>query len=72
MLRFIVERHEVDNNVNSNTRDYVTLDVDIPELEVILRRGGSGEMGFESWRLIGAEILTANVELTGAARHERE
>lgn len=41
-------------------RDYVTVDVELPELEALLKRGGHGEGGFESWRLLGAEILPAN------------
>lgn len=57
MLRFIVERHEMHYGPGIDRRDYFTLDIDLPELEGMLVRGGSGEGGFESWRLIGVEVL---------------
>jgi hypothetical protein len=56
MVRLIVECHEADFNSGLERRDYVTLDVELPELEALLKRGGKGEMGFESWRLLGAEL----------------
>lgn len=57
MLRFVIERHEMDFNSGMDLRDLKTVDVDIPQLEELLRRGGRGEMGFESWQLRGVEIL---------------
>ena len=62
MLRFVVEKHEQDHNSGFERRDVVTLDIELPELERLLNRGGRGEMGFESWRLLGVEILTPNAE----------
>ena len=60
MIRFVVECHEMQYGPGIDRRDYVTVDVELPELEALLKRGGRGEGGFESWRLLGAEILPAN------------
>ena len=57
MIRFIVQRHEQDHNSGLERRDFVTVDVCVPQLEQILRQGGRGEMGFENWQLLGAELL---------------
>lgn len=57
MIRFIVQRHEQDHNSGLERRDFVTLDASVPELERLLLRGGRGEMGFEHWQLLGAELL---------------
>lgn len=62
MIRLIVECHEVDANVGIERKDYTTIDVELPELEALLKRGGKGPMGFESWRLVGAEVLPANLK----------
>ena len=59
MIRFIVERHHADHNVGFERRDIITLDKDLPDLEAMLRKGGYGEMGFDSWRLLGAEVIDA-------------
>ncbi len=60
MIRFVVEVHEMQFGPGIDRRDYVTLDVDLPELEGMLKRGGRGEGGFESWQLLGAEVLPSN------------
>ena len=60
MIRLVVECHEMQYGPGIDRRDYVTVDVELPELEALLKRGGRGEDGFESWRLLGAEILPAN------------
>lgn len=57
MIRFIVQRHEQDHNSGLERHDFVTVDVSVPELERLLRQGGRGEMGFENWQLLGAELL---------------
>ena len=62
MIRFIVERHEMQYGPGLDRRDYTTVDMDLPELEALLMRGGIGEGGFESWRLLGAEILQPKPE----------
>ena len=64
MIRFVVERHEMQHSQGIDWRDYVTVDVDLPELEALLKRGGFGENGFEAWRLLGAEILQPNTTHT--------
>lgn len=57
MIRFIVQRHEQDHNSGLERRDFVTLDASVPELEQLLRKGGRGEVGFEHYQLLGAELL---------------
>jgi hypothetical protein len=42
--------------------DYCTLDIDCEELEAILQRGGKGPGGFESWSLVGVEIISIKGE----------
>ena len=56
MIRFIVECHEMVFDSGLNRNEYTTIDVELPELEALLVRGGKGPGGFESWRLIGAEV----------------
>ena len=60
MIRFVVECHEMQYGPGIDRRDYVTVDMELPERESLLERGGKGEGGFESWRLLGAEILQPN------------
>ena len=57
MIRIIIERHAFDNYLGHEQRDFVTRDVHLPEIEALLRRGGKGDYGFESWRFIGVEII---------------
>jgi hypothetical protein len=62
MLRFIVECHEFDFNTGMERKDIVTLDHTMPKLEAMLKKGGQGPSGFESWRLLGVEILEVKSE----------
>ena len=64
MIRLVIECHEYDFNSGMERRDFHTVDVELPEVEAMLKRGGKGEMGFESWRLLGAEMLPHNVMYT--------
>lgn len=66
MLRLIIEVHCMHYGPGIDRRDYTTLDLDIPELEEMLNRGVAGEGGFESWRLLGAEILPAADQKKGS------
>jgi hypothetical protein len=56
MIRLIIECHNAEFWTEINRKEYVTIDVDLPELENLLTRGGKGENGFEMWRLVGAEV----------------
>ena len=60
MLRFIIQRIEVDANIGFRHESYRTIDVDVPEVEDAIRAGGIGPAGFEMFRLTGVEILTPN------------
>lgn len=57
MIRFVVQCHEFDFNCGMERKTIHTVDREIPELEEMLSRGGRGEMGFESWQLLGAELI---------------
>ena len=57
MIRFIVKCHECDFNSGLNWENILTLDMAFPELGEMLNRGERGEMGFETWQLIGVELL---------------
>ena len=58
MLRFIIQNQREDKHIGLGLTDYYTLDIDVPELEDALTRGGHGEMGFDLHSLMGVEILT--------------
>jgi hypothetical protein len=60
MLRFIIQRIEVDENIGMRHESYRTIDVDVPEVEEALRAGGSGPAGFEMFHMTGVEILPPN------------
>jgi len=57
MIRFIVQRHEVDFNSGLESKTYHTIEIDVPELEQMLDQGGKGEMGFCNWQLLGVEVF---------------
>lgn len=57
MIRFIVQQHQNDFNSGLESKTFHTIEIDVPELEELLNRGGKGEMGFEHWQLLGVEIL---------------
>ena len=56
MLRFILKnKYSCEISGNSGER-YETIDIDVPELEKILIRGGFGESGYDKTELIGVEL----------------
>ena len=57
MLRFIIQNQREDGRLGVGFVDYYTLDIDVPELEAALTRGGHGEMGFDRHSLVGVEVL---------------
>jgi hypothetical protein len=57
MLRFILKRRIKDNVSTLEYENFYTLDVDCPELERHLLRGGCGEDMYDYTDLIGVEIL---------------
>ena len=57
MIRFIIQIHERDENSGLEYKDFRTLDMELPELQSLLLRGGPGERGFELWSLLGVEII---------------
>ena len=70
MLRFIVKRDTFDE-INSMRRErHYTLDLDAPELEQELTRGGYGESGYDISTLIAVEILPPNAEAKNGGINE--
>ena len=60
MIRFILKRR-MDNSYDCVTAKFETVDVDVPELEALLRRGGQGVggPGYDITELFGVEVLAA-------------
>lgn len=57
MIRIILERKQFDAYAQDTARDLFTLDIECPELEQQLKRGGSGSSGWEVVRVLGAQVL---------------
>lgn len=57
MIRFIMESHVVDLHSGFESKDFVTFEAEVPELERLMTYGGKGESGFKICRLIGAEVV---------------
>ena len=60
MLRFIMCVHEA-NPLGITWNDYYTLDINVPELEEAISRGGRDEVAFEKHSLIGIEVLAGDI-----------
>lgn len=58
MLRFILKRSDCHSFTHELFETHYTIDVDVPEIESALSRGGQGD-GYEIHQLIGVEIITA-------------
>lgn len=63
MIRFIVQRDEKDPHSGLEQRSFVTIDASVPALEHQLRAGGRSESGFESYQLIGVQLLEVDQAL---------
>lgn len=60
MLRFIIKKRWASvPDGDARGEEFLTLDVDVPELEKRLRGGGMSQYGFEFYDLAGVEILRA-------------
>lgn len=60
MLRFILKRETFYEVNQMRGGGHFTLDLDVPELELLLRSGGSGESGFDMTDLVAVEVLAPN------------
>lgn len=58
MLRFII-KSEVGSCDHAPQKGFVTLDLEVPELEQLLMKGGSSQYGYEQYALEGVEILAS-------------
>lgn len=64
MIRLIVQTHEHDFNSGFKRKDFTTIDVDLPDLEKLLKSSERGENGFCSTTLVGAEIFDPAPEVS--------
>lgn len=60
MLRFIFRRTVKDEFNGLETTRLVTLDIDVPEVENVLTRGGSSEAGYDFTDIEDIEVLPQN------------
>jgi hypothetical protein len=58
VIRFVLRRkHKADPDPGCGTVALETLDVECPELEAALTRGGVSQYSYDITELVGAEIL---------------
>ena len=60
MLRFIITRQDFDAISGLKTEHYLTIDIEVPELETLLASGGQGESGYLYHELKGVEIKNSD------------
>jgi len=56
MIRFILKRTHQENISGARWEEHETLDVNVPELEAALQRGGRGPDGCDVTNFVGLEI----------------
>ncbi len=56
MIRFIFARRVKNSHNGAETDFFETFDMDIPELENIIARGGQSETGYDITELVGIEV----------------
>lgn len=56
MLRFILKRTVSDRHSGLQSEHFETVDIDVPELQALLLRGGSGMDEYDFTQLVGVEI----------------
>lgn len=57
MLRFILRRKTRDEyNGGFEHESFETIEINVPELESLLTRGGSGPSGYDATSLVGIEV----------------
>ena len=57
MVRFILKRTVCDQHTNYIHEGFETIDIDVPQLEELLNRGGLGR-GFDETKLEGVELIS--------------
>ena len=62
MIRMIFKRTVFDTNANLREEEFETKDIELPEVEKLLMRGGSGQGGFDCTSFVGLEIIAVKVE----------
>jgi hypothetical protein len=56
MIRFVLRRHTADRHSGAKRSEIETLDVECPELEKVLTRGGYDQDSYDFTLLEGAEV----------------
>lgn len=57
MIRFILRHENCCAHTDMRTSNLFTVDIDVPELEALVNRGGHGPSGFDYTHLVGIEVL---------------
>ena len=57
MIRFIMKRSTKDELSGATHETLHTLDVDAPEVEEVLTKGGMSQDGYDFYSLVGVEVL---------------
>lgn len=69
MIRFILKRRTLDRGSGLAAEDYETLDLDVPELEARLLRGGMDPHGaYDRTDFAGVEILRTDQAIPSEER----
>lgn len=66
MLRFIIQTKFKDGHTGCEVTSFETIDIDAPDLEKLLDRGGNGNGGYLVSSLAGVEILEETERLRKA------
>ena len=56
MLRIILKREQYDAHSGCREQNFITIDVEAPEVERALSSGGFGESGYDVTHIIGVEV----------------
>lgn len=57
MIRLILKRYTADRFSGAEREEFETLDIDCPQLEKVLTRGGYDQSSYDYTLLQGAEVL---------------
>lgn len=58
MIRFIIRKKQSSSFLgNESMTSYLTMLLDVPQLEEVLRQGGYGEDAYEFCELVGCELV---------------
>lgn len=64
MIRFIIKKRHKDCD-SAPLETFITLDIDVPQLEQMLRRGGWNQYAYEHFDLEGVELIPEEKKVHG-------